>query len=313
MHSYSMEKWTHQHSFTPQNSANQRKTFSVVVLTGTMMTIEIIAGSIFGSMALLADGWHMGTHAAALGIAYFAYRYASRHSTDPRYTFGTGKINVLGGFTSAVVLQIVAIMMGVEAVSRLFKPQPIQFGESIPVAVIGLIVNLISIRILGTHPDHDHSSPEEHHTDHNLKAAYLHVLADATTSVLAIFALVAGWLWGLNWVDPLMGIVGGVLITFWAVGLLRDTSRILLDGQTDPGLADEIRSVVEKDADNRISDLHTWQVGENAYAAIVSLVTHFPQPVEHYRQLLQPIRVLKHLTIEVNVSLEAPCIPVEEK
>lgn len=317
MHIHTLHKWQHAHTFTANNRKNEQKTFRVVVLTASMMLVEIAAGTLFGSMALLADGWHMGTHAAALGITLFAYRYASRHANNPRFTFGTGKISVLGGFTSAVVLQIVALLMAGEAVQRLLRPQPIQFGEAISVALLGLIINLISIRLLGNQHEHGtaHAQDEPHRhqaTDHNLRAAYLHVLADALTSILAIAALLAGWLWDWVWMDAVMGIVGSLLITRWAIGLLRDTSHILLDAHPDQHLAEEVRTMLEGDADNRISDLHIWRVGEQASAAIVSLVTHYPRPVEHYRQLLDAVHELEHVTIEVNVCTDPPCLPFKE-
>jgi cation diffusion facilitator family transporter len=291
-----------------------------------MMGLEIAAGTVFGSMALLADGWHMGTHAAALGITLFAYRYANRHACDPRYTFGTGKIGVLGGFSSAIVLQIVALMMMFEATRRLFSPQAIRFSEAIAVAVVGLIVNLVSVRLLGSDHHHEHENVEHHapgeaehehehheHEDHNLKAAYLHVLADALTSVLAIIALLAGSLFGWVWLDAVMGIVGGLVISRWAIGLLRETGHILLDGQSDAELVEQIRSRLENDADTRLCDLHVWQVGANAAAAIISLVTHYPRPVEHYRDLVNSIPALKHITVEINTCQDAPCIPMETR
>ena len=323
MHIYTLNKWQHEHNFTRIDPSNERKTLRVVLLTASMMGMEIAAGTIFGSMALLADGWHMGTHAAALGITLFAYRYASRHACDPRYTFGTGKIGVLGGFTSAVVLQVVALMMMFEATRRLFSPQTIRFGEAIAVAVVGLIVNLVSVRLLGSGHHHEHEQPEHHshgesehehehheHEDHNLKAAYLHVLADALTSVLAIIALLAGSLFGWVWLDAVMGIVGGLVISRWAIGLLLETGHILLDGQSDQELVEQIRSRLEGDADTRLCDLHVWQVGANAAAAIISLVTHYPRPVEHYRDLVNSIPTLKHITVEINTCQDAPCIPV---
>ena len=285
----------------------------VVILTAVMMGLEIAAGLYYGSMALLADGWHMGTHAAALGISLFAYAYARRHASDPRYTFGTGKISVLGGFTSAVVLQIVAILMIFESARRLFSPQAIRFEEAILVAVVGLLVNLVSVRLLGAKQahDHNHSHEHEHNEDHNLKAAYLHVLADALTSVLAIIALLAGRVFGWIWLDAVMGIVGGLVITRWAVGLLRESGHILLDGRPDEKLVTHIQTILESDADTRLCDLHVWQVGANDAAAIISLVTHYPRPVEHYRQLLHAIPALKHVTIEVHACEDEPCIPVD--
>ena len=311
MHIYTLSKWQHKHDFTAIDPSNERKTLSVVMLTAAMMGVEIAAGAIFGSMALLADGWHMGTHAAALGITLFAYRYARRHANNPRYTFGTGKISVLGGFTSAVVLQVVAILMGIESIGRLFAPQSIRFGEAIAVAVLGLVVNLVSVRILGTdHHPHEHGEEDHHHhEDHNLKAAYLHVLADALTSVMAIIALVMGSFLGWVWLDAVMGIVGSLVISRWAFGLLRETGHILLDGQAREDLAAKVRSLLEADADTRIADLHVWQVSERDAAAIISIVTHYPRPAAHYRSLLASLPALAHITIEVNTCEDEECLP----
>jgi cation diffusion facilitator family transporter len=325
MHIYTLNKWQHDHNFTHIDPTNERKTLRVVLLTASMMTLEIAAGMAFGSMALLADGWHMGTHAAALGITLFAYRYASRHACDPHYTFGTGKISVLGGFASAVVLQIVALIMMFEAVKRLFTPQTIHFNEAIAVASVGLIVNLVSVRLLGSghshgqldhvheehHAQHEHEHGHSHSDDHNLKAAYLHVLADALTSVLAIIALLAGSFFGWVWLDAVMGIVGGLVISRWAIGLLRETGKILLDGQSDANIVAQIRTLLENDADTRLCDLHVWQVGANEAAAIISLVTHYPRPVEHYRDLIKSIPALKHITVEINTCEDPPCLPVD--
>lgn len=340
MHIYTLDKWQHNHEFTSVDRSNETKTLRVVILTAVMMGLEIAAGLYYGSMALLADGWHMGTHAAALGISYFAYAYARRHARDPRYTFGTGKISILGGFTSAVVLLIVALLMMYEAGRRLFNPQTIQFEEAIIVAVVGLLVNLLSVRLLGSdhhqadivardhdhdHHAHDHEQAHAHQPepgnaqsrkpaqgkDHNLRAAYLHVVADAMTSVLAITALLAGRFFGWVWMDALMGIVGGLVITRWAIGLLRDTGNILLDGRSDEALVRQIQETLEKDADTRLCDLHVWQVSANDAAAVISLVTHYPRPVEHYHRLIATIPALKHVTIEVHVSEDAPCIPVD--
>ena len=314
MHIHKLETWKHSHRFTSDESENEKKTLRVVILTGLMMVIEIIAGWAFGSMALLADGWHMGTHAAALGITLFAYWYAKRHADNPRYTFGTGKMNVLGGFTSAVVLLVVALLMMVEAFQRLINPVTIQFNEAIIVAVLGLIVNLLSVYLLRDQGHaHDHDLHHEHHhghTDHNIRAAYLHVLADALTSILAIFALLAGRALGWIWMDALMGIVGGIVISRWAFGLLRETSHILLDGSANEDTKNRIQHLIENDADNRITDLHVWKVNANDMAAIISLVTHYPRLADHYRHLLADITVLKHITIEINICDEQPCLPV---
>jgi len=312
-----VNQWQHKHEFTFQAQANEQKTLRVVVLTAVMMMVEIITGALFGSMALQADGWHMGTHAAALGITLFAYRYARRHASDPRYSFGTGKISVLGGFTSAIVLMVVAILMAVEAGKRLIDPQPIQYTEAIIVAIIGLAVNLISVRLLGedhhSHGsdalDHDH---EHHHTDHNLKAAYLHVLADALTSVLAISALLVGRVFGWVWMDAVMGIVGGLVISRWAIGLLRETRYILLDGRCEDKVIDRVREVVEQTEDTRVCDLHVWKISDRASAAILSLVTHDPQPVEYYHRLISQISEIRHAMIEIykcSDKLDNPCDP----
>jgi len=229
MHIYNLSQWKHAHRFYIVNEQGERNTMRVIILTIVMMGIEVTAGILYGSMALLADGWHMGTHATALGITAFAYFYARRHADDPRYSFGTGKVGVLGGFTSAVVLAVVAILMSVESLERLISPEAIRFNEAIVVAIIGLVVNLVSAFLLqGGHHDHGHNEAHHHH-DHNLRAAYFHVLADALTSVLAIVALFAGKIFGWNWMDPFMGIVGAIIISRWAYGLLQETSKVLLD------------------------------------------------------------------------------------
>lgn len=324
MHIYTLNKWQHDHEFSGIDRSNEVKTLRVVILTAVMMGLEIAAGIYYGSLALLADGWHMGTHAAALGISLFAYSYARRHAGDARFTFGTGKISVLGGFTSAVVLQIVAIIMMFEAVRRLVNPQMIQFEEAIMVAIVGLIVNLVSVRMLGGHHhvdtkesahEHDHDAHQGHihaqNEDHNLRAAYLHVVADAMTSVLAIIALGAGRIFGWVWLDAIMGIVGGLVISRWAIGLLRSTGHILLDGRPADGLTHHIQTALESEADTRLSDLHVWQVGSSDAVAIISLVTHYPRPVEHYRKLISDIPNLKHVTIEVHTCEDEPCIPID--
>ena len=308
MHTQNLEKWQHSHDFNIRSQKNEKNTLNVVILTACMMIFEIGGGWLFGSMALLADGWHMGTHAAALGITLFAYGYARRQARNPRYTFGTGKVNVLGGFSSAIVLQVVAILMSVEAAQRLLSPRPIRYSEAIAVAVVGLLVNLVSVRLLGDH-DHDEEAGHHHHHDHNLKAAYLHVLADALTSVLAIAALLTGQVFGWAWMDAAMGIVGGLVISRWAIGLLRETSQILLDGTADPELMNRIKTTIESEADSRVSDLHVWKIGDHSASAILSLVTHSPRPVEYYRQLLSSVPDLAHVTIEVNVCSSAPGLP----
>jgi cation diffusion facilitator family transporter len=309
MHIYTLESWKHSHRFTIGDDQGLRKTKQVILLTLTMMIVEIAAGVLFGSMALLADGWHMGTHAAALGITAIAYYYARRHADNPKYTFGTGKVGVLGGFTSAVVLAVVALLMAVESFERLLSPRPIRFDEAIIVAVTGLIVNLVSAYILRDRRHaHDHTGSHHHHHDYNLKAAYIHVLADALTSVLAIIALITGKALGWIWMDPIMGVVGAAVIMRWSYGLLRDTSKILLDRDVSMETVATIYSTIEADSDNRVSDLHIWRIGANQLAAIISIVTHFPKPPVHYKKLLTPFKELAHITIEVNQCESEPCL-----
>lgn len=297
MHHQSLDRWQHNHDFAIDASRGERRTRWVIALTAVVMLVEIIAGMAFGSMALLADGWHMATHVAAFGITLYAYAYARRHRDNPAYSFGTGKVSTLGGFASAVALAVVALFMALESVARLFDPQAIHFNEAIAVAVLGLLVNLVSAVLLHDHHhDHDHG----HHHDHNLRAAYLHVLADALTSVLAIAALLAGKLYGWNWLDPVMGIVGALIIARWATGLLRESGAILLDGGVPATTRRAIRATIEADADNEVADLHVWPVSPHHLAAIVTVVTHHPQPPEHYRALLSDVAGLAHVTVEVN-------------
>jgi cation diffusion facilitator family transporter len=301
MHRYTLHRWQHSHRFDADRTHGERSTRRVIALTLTMMVVEIAAGMTFGSMALLADGWHMGTHAVALGITALAYYFARRHADNPRFTFGTGKVGELGGFASAVVLAVVAIVMAAESVQRLIAPSPIRFNEAIAVAVVGLAVNLVSAFMLQSRHAHGHEDEhaKERHHDHNLKAAYLHVLADALTSLLAILALSAGKAFGWVWMDPFMGIVGAVIITKWAYGLLIDTGRILLDRDVDPRVVADIVKRIEADADNRVADIHVWRVGANSLSLILSVATHLPRPPEHYKQLLNGYPEIEHVTVEV--------------
>lgn len=310
MHIHHLYQWQHTHQFSIDTGQSERNTHRVILLTFSMMVIEIIAGFAFGSMALLADGWHMGTHVVALSVTAFAYRYARHHADDVRYSFGTGKVGVLGGFASAVALAVIALLMVVESIERLFAPGPIRFDEAIAVAVLGLVVNLVSAFLLHRHDrhTHEHEAGNDHHQDHNLRAAYLHVLADAMTSLLAIFALLIGKAFGWIWLDPLMGIVGAIVITRWSYDLLRDTSQILLDSGVNLKTASAIRSVIESDADNRVSDLHIWRVGLHHLAAIISIVTHYPKPPKHYKALLSGFEELAHLTVEVNHCPGESCL-----
>jgi cation diffusion facilitator family transporter len=307
MHIYNLYKWQHRHCFEPPDAQSERNTMRVILLTFSMMAIEVAAGLLFGSMALLADGWHMGTHAGALGITAFAYRFARRNADNPDYSFGTGKVGVLGGFTSAVVLLMIALFMGFESVQRILSPVPIQFNAAIGVAVLGLLVNVASAFILQG-GEHDHQ--DDHH-DHNLRAAYLHVIADAMTSVLAIIALTTGKYFGWTWMDPIMGIVGSLVIAKWSYGLLRDTSSILLDRVADKETVAAIKSAIEADADNRVADIHVWIVGSHQMSAIISIVTHFPQEPQYYKKLLSGFQNLAHLTVEIQRSPDEPCIAAQ--
>jgi cation diffusion facilitator family transporter len=312
MHIDSLEQWKHDHDFNIDTSEGEKRTRLVVVLTACMMVVEIAAGYLFGSMALLADGWHMGTHVAALAISLFAYRYARQHADNPIYSFGTGKVSALGGYASAIALAVVALLMGMESVHRLLFPQTIHFDQAILVAVIGLVVNLVSAWLLhggAAHSHHHHDAVHDHHHhDHNLRAAYLHVIADALTSVLAIVALSAGKYFDWLWMDAGMGLVGAALITRWGYGLLKETSHVLLDSAPDSGTLEHIQQAIESDADNRITDLHVWRLGPRSYGAIISLVTHQPRDPEHYKTLLKDFAELRHITIEVNHCEHEPCI-----
>ena len=309
MHIHTLDNWRHSHDFSVKNDKGERRTQYVLILTAVTMIVEILAGSIYGSMALLADGWHMGTHVAAFMITIFAYRYARKNASNPAYAFGTGKVSVLGGFASAVALAVVALVMLIESMQRVFNPHDIHFNEAIAVAVLGLSVNIVSAFLLkDDHHHHVHDGERHHYHDHNLRAAYLHVLADALTSLLAIIALLSGKYFGWNWLDPVMGIVGAIIITRWSYGLLKQTSPILLDGSIEEKYHSSIKNTIEKDSDNRVSDLHVWKVGANHYAAIISIVTHFPKSAEYYKGLLKDFHRLSHTTIEVNVCAGEPCV-----
>jgi cation diffusion facilitator family transporter len=311
MHVHNLHQWKHTHRFHIDDGHGERNTWRVIMLTAFMMVIEIVAGLAYGSMALLADGWHMGTHAAALGITVFAYRYARRHADDQRYSFGTGKVTALGGWSSAVVLAIVALLMAIESFKRLILPKAIQFNEAIVVAVLGLMVNLISAFLLQAHHyhDHDHNSHDTTHHDHNLRGAYLHVLADALTSLLAIIALFTGKAFGWVWMDPMMGVVGSVIIVRWAYSLLRDTGMVLLDSGVDQETVAAIISAIESDSDNKVSDIHVWQICCSRHlASAISIVTHYPKSPEYYKELLAGFKELAHVTVEVSQASGEPCL-----
>lgn len=313
MHTHSLDNWQHSHDFTVIQEHGEKRTRQVLIITAVTMLFEIAAGMAYGSMALLADGWHMGTHVAAFLITIFAYRFAQRHADNKAFAFGTGKVSVLGGFASAIVLIVVALLMLIESGQRLLAPQPIHFNEAIGVAALGLLVNIVCAFLLQDHHDHGHVHHDDddhhHHHDHNLKAAYLHVLADALTSILAIAALLFGKYLGWNWLDPLIGIVGALVISRWAYGLVRETGSILLDGSISGKNLDTIREKIEGALDNRIVDMHVWKVGSAHYAAIISIVTHYPQKIEYYKELLRDFPDLAHLTVEMHTCESEPCLP----
>lgn len=306
MTQHELSHWQHGHNFgTAAEDRAERRTRWVVGLTFAAMLVELAAGWLTGSMALLADGWHMASHVGALGIAAFAYRFARQHAGDARYTFGTGKVTALAGYSSALFLGAVAFWMAWESVARLSAPVEIHYAEAMIVAVFGLAVNLASAWLLGHdhdhHHDHGHDHPHAHeHVDHNLRAAYLHVLADALTSVLAIVALGGGLLFGWAFLDPLMGIVGALVVGRWAFGLARDSASVLLDAEDHGHIAHEIREIIAALPDHEIADLHLWRIGPASRACIVSLVSHAPLAVEEYRARLFAIHGLDHVTIEIN-------------
>lgn len=305
----------HRHDFLGDNHGrNERRVWAVILLTVIMMVLEIVAGVAYGSMALVADGLHMSTHAAAMLIAAGAYFYARKHVANSRFTFGTGKFGDLAGFASAVILALIALLIGYESFLRLANPVSISFGSAIGVAVVGLIVNLVSAWLLKDdhahhHHGHDHGHDHDGHAtgghDNNLRAAHIHVLADALTSVLAIVALTLGSLYGWIWLDPVIGIVGALVIARWSWGLIRDTGGVLLDYVPEgEDLPDEIREAIEVDGD-QIIDLHVWQVGPGHHAAIVSIATERPRPLDVYRAKLAHIHDLSHLTVEIDVLPQA--------
>ncbi len=301
----SVENWRHSHVFNEGNPLAERNTRWAVALTAIMMTVEIIGGWVFNSMALLADGWHMSSHTLALGLSVLAYSAARRFAHDKRFAFGAWKIEVLAGYSSAMLLVGVAILMLYQSAERLISPTPIHYDQAIAIAVVGLCVNLACAWLLKDDHDHHHHDDHDHHHDHhhdlNLRSAYLHVVADAATSVLAIFALFGGKLWGASWLDPLMGIVGAGLVATWAYGLLRDTGRVLLDAEMDAPVVAEIHEVIEASPIKaEITDLHVWRVGKGKYACILSLaVTEVVEP-DYFRRQISIHEELVHVTVEVN-------------
>jgi cation diffusion facilitator family transporter len=309
MHSHSLDQWTHDHVFLGRHHArNERRTWFVVALTSVMMVGEIAAGSFFGSMALLADGWHMATHAAALGTAAVAYLFARQHARNSRFAFGTGKFGDLAAFSSAIILAMIALQVAYESAVRLVHPVPIAYGEAISVAVLGLGVNLISAWLLRDAHDHHHGHGHSHghqHHDNNLRAAYVHVLADAATSVLAILALMVAMVSQWIWADPAVGIIGSLVIASWAYGLIRDSGAVLLDVSVDKNLEAVIRNRLETKGD-RVTDLHLWQVGPGHRAAVISVVSNKPLPPATYKRRLGDLRGLSHVTVEVETCSDSP-------
>ncbi len=334
MHTESIERWVHDHTFgQDRKKSAERRTLIVSIVTVLTMAVEIVAGVAFGSMALLADGLHMGSHASALAISVFAYRFTRAHAKDARFNFGTGKVNSLAAFASATMLALIALAMAWESVARFLSPVPIGFNQAILVAVLGLIVNGACLAILGGHgPSHGkggreqdeddhhahedpgqsggeqfprhharHSSIRHDHQDHNLRSAYLHVLADALTSVLAIFALLAGKYLGQQWLDPFMGLVGATLVVHWSWGLLRSSARVLLDLQAPDEVREAIRKAIESEGDNRVYDLHVWSVGPGIYAAEVAIVSSRPLDPDSYYSLLPKGLGLVHATFETHL------------
>lgn len=313
MHTKNIADYQHAHIYHYSGAETERQTMRVVLLTVGMMVVEIIAGWLFNSMALLADGWHMSTHAAALGISWLVFVAARRYALDHRFAFGTWKIEILGGFVSAVLLAVVALAMVVVSVERLFHPATIQFNQAILVAVVGLLVNLVSVFML---TDRSHSrahpgaSPSQgrtgNHGNLNLRAAYLHVIADAFTSILAIVALFGGKFMNWIWLDPIMGLVGAVVIGIWTRSLLRETGGILLDYGGDDELREEIRAAIEADDDTRISDMHVWRIGPTKYACILAIVAEKPHRLLTYKNRLKEVHELVHVSIEINLCRDSP-------
>ena len=297
----------HSHKFDEGNPLAEKSTLRVALLTAAMMVIEIVGGWYYNSMALLADGWHMSSHAVALGLSLLAYVFARKFAHDPRFSFGTWKMEVLGGYTSAIFLVMVAGLMIFQSIERLIAPSPIHYNQAIAIAIVGLLVNLASAWLLKDgHHHHDHSHGHDHHDHHghhdlNLRSAYMHVIADAATSVLAIFALFGGKLWGASWLDPVMGLVGAALVSVWAYGLLRDTSRVLLDAEMTAPVVEEIREVIaESPIKAEICDLHVWRVGKGKYACILSLAIVSDASPEYFREQLSIHEELVHISIEIN-------------
>jgi cation diffusion facilitator family transporter len=298
-----LSDWIHDHAFDSNSEAAERSTRLVMWITAVMMMVEILAGWAFNSMSLLADGWHMSSHALAIGLSAMAYATARTYANDPRFAFGTWKIEILAGFASALFLLGVALTMVIGSLERLISPQAIQFEEAIIVGVLGLAVNLVCAYILGqAHHQHDHAHhAHEHHHDLNLKSAYFHVVADAFTSVLAIVALVGGWLYGWAWLDPVIGIVGAVMVALWAKSLIMETAKVLLDREMDHPVVQEIKEAAEADGQTRVTDLHVWRVGKKVYSCALTAVTSDAQLTPNtLRERLAVHEEIIHSTIELH-------------
>jgi cation diffusion facilitator family transporter len=328
MHPESISKWQHTHIFgQDQIRSGEQRILVVIIITALMMVVEIVTGLAFGSMALFADGIHMGSHMVGLGISFLAYIYARKHAYDQQYSFGTGKVNALAGYSSAIFLIMIALFMAYESISRFIDPVKIEYNQAILVAVIGLLVNGLSMIILGERDpahtnsaenDHDHIAQELHdehehnhdqdlveHThrkgaDHNRKAAYLHVLTDALTSVLAIIALLGAKYLHLNWMDPMMGVVGALLVIRWSIGLIQVTTKILLDHQIPLEIQKRITEILESYKDTRVSDIHIWSIGPGIYSSEIGIVTRYPDPPDHYKALIPSDTGVVHTTIEIH-------------
>lgn len=308
MHAETLESWRHDHVFLGQHHArHERRSWIVVALCGAMMTAEIVGGWLWGSMALIADGLHMSTHAGALVIAACAYAYARNHARDRRFVFGTGKFGDLAAFASALILALIALLIGYESLERLIRPVPIAFDEAIPLAALGLGINLLSAWLLrdghetgAPAADDRHADADHAHTDHNFRAAYVHVVGDAAVSVLALIGLIAGRRLGWVWLDPVMGLIGMLVIANWSWNLIRAAGAVLLDMQPDDRLAAEVAQRLESGCGDRVCDLHLWRLGPGHNAAVVSLVSDHPQPPHAYKAILAAVPGLSHVTIEVH-------------
>jgi cation diffusion facilitator family transporter len=325
MHTESIAQWQHTHIFGQDKiRSGEQRTLAVIIITSLMMVVEIVTGAAYGSMALFADGIHMGSHMVGLGISFLAYIYARKHAHDQEFSFGTGKVNALAGYSSAIFLVIIALFMGYESVNRFIHPVTIEYNQAILVAVIGLVVNGASMLILGekghTHTNndendhnHDHTDHEHEHehahseqthakgADHNLKAAYLHVLTDALTSILAIIALLGAKYFKLNWMDPFMGVVGAFLVIKWSMGLILGTTKVLLDHQIPADIQKRIIEILESYKDTKVSDLHIWSIGPGIYSSEIGIVTKYPESPNKYKNLIPTDTGVVHTTIEVHL------------